>query len=175
MPKEHTRDAGLTAGMNAMDPPLCGAAVISHHEVSDTDHQRTAKRTSPLQPERSTVAILERRCLRPDGGNDWLALTQAPTVEPELPICDAHMPSNFVVTGLCPCLWSCKAWEEQGDAGDYAAAGISSTSRSMSGYQRVKTAPNSPSSVFTRVCSNTCAPCLDHCICCFLQNRFLTT
>ncbi len=26
----------------------------------------------------------------PYGGNDWLALTQEPTVEPELPICDAH-------------------------------------------------------------------------------------
>src|SRR5215510_7147450 len=58
---------------------------------------------------------------------------------------------------------------EQGDAGDYAAAGLSSTSRSMSGYQRLKMAPNSPSSVFTRVCSNKCAPGLDHCICCFLE------
>src|SRR6058998_4213619 len=28
--------------------------------------------------------------LMPYGGNDWLALTQEPTVEPELPICDAH-------------------------------------------------------------------------------------
>jgi hypothetical protein len=64
---------------------------------------------------------------------------------------------------------------EQGDAGDYAAAGISSTSMSMSGYQRLKMAPNSPSSVFTRVCSNKCAPGLDHCICCFLQKRLLTT
>ena len=26
----------------------------------------------------------------PYGGNDWLALTQEPTLEPELPICDAH-------------------------------------------------------------------------------------
>ena len=26
----------------------------------------------------------------PFGGNDWLALTQEPTLEPELPICDAH-------------------------------------------------------------------------------------
>jgi hypothetical protein len=64
---------------------------------------------------------------------------------------------------------------EQGDAGDYAAAGISSASMSMSGYQRLKMAPNSPSSVFTRVCSNKCAPGLDHCICCFLQKRLLTT
>jgi hypothetical protein len=64
---------------------------------------------------------------------------------------------------------------EQGDAGDYAAAGISSTSMSMSGYQRLKMTPNSPSSVLTRVCSNKCAPGLDHCICCFLQNRLLTT
>jgi hypothetical protein len=26
----------------------------------------------------------------PYGGNDWLALTQEPTLEPALPICDAH-------------------------------------------------------------------------------------
>jgi hypothetical protein len=64
---------------------------------------------------------------------------------------------------------------EQGDAGGYAATGISSTSRSMSGYQRLKMAPNSPLSVRTRVCNNKWAPSLDHCICCFLQNRLLTT
>ena len=26
----------------------------------------------------------------PFGGNDWLALTQEPTLEPAIPICDAH-------------------------------------------------------------------------------------
>ena len=26
----------------------------------------------------------------PLGGNDWLALTPEPTLEPEIPICDAH-------------------------------------------------------------------------------------
>src|SRR5262249_18014405 len=45
---------------------------------------------------------------------------------------------------------------------------------SMSGYQRLKMAPNSPSRVFTRVCSNTYAPSLDHCICCFVQKRLFT-
>src|ERR1700741_2523458 len=64
---------------------------------------------------------------------------------------------------------------EQGDAGDYAATGISSTSRSMSGYQRLKMAPNSPLSVRTRVCNNKWAPSLDHYICCFLQNCLLIT
>ena len=34
--------------------------------------------------------IPQRRCLMPYGGNDWLALTQEPTLEPEMPICDAH-------------------------------------------------------------------------------------
>src|SRR5438094_10198685 len=72
-----------------------------------------------------------------------------------------------------PC--SCQDDREQGDAGGYAATGISSTSRSMSGYQRLKMAPNSPLSVRTRVCNNKWAPSLDHCICCFLQNRLLTT
>src|SRR5215813_11500417 len=57
---------------------------------------------------------------------------------------------------------------EQGDAGGYAATGISSTSRSMSGYQRLKMAPSSPLSVHTRVCNNKWAPSLDHCICCSL-------
>src|SRR2546423_12215318 len=64
---------------------------------------------------------------------------------------------------------------EQGDAGGYAAAGISFASISMSGYQRLKIAPSSPFSVRTRVCNSKCAPSLDHCICCFLQNRLLTT
>src|SRR5215467_5302724 len=53
---------------------------------------------------------------------------------------------------------------EHGDAGGYAATGISSTSRSMSGYQRLKMALSSPFSVRTRVCHNKCAPSLDHCI-----------
>jgi predicted TIM-barrel fold metal-dependent hydrolase len=26
----------------------------------------------------------------PYGGNDWLALTQEPALEPEIPICDPH-------------------------------------------------------------------------------------
>src|SRR3979411_2406236 len=52
----------------------------------------------------SSYAVLERRlpllCVRRDipqrrspmpyGGNDWLALTQEPTLEPEIPICDPH-------------------------------------------------------------------------------------
>jgi len=25
-------------GINEMDPPLCGSAVISHTEISETDH-----------------------------------------------------------------------------------------------------------------------------------------
>src|SRR5215831_6773235 len=64
---------------------------------------------------------------------------------------------------------------EQGDAGGYAAIGISSTSRSMSGSQRFKMAPSSPLHVRTRVCHNTCAPALDHYLCCFLQKRLCTT
>src|SRR5512145_724768 len=47
----------LPAGIHEMDPLLCGSAVISHNEVSGTDHQRTARRTSPMQQELSTVAI----------------------------------------------------------------------------------------------------------------------
>lgn len=38
----------------------------------------------------------------------------------------------------------------------------------MAGYQHVKRAHNSPSSVFTRVCCNTGAPSVHHCIGCFL-------
>ena len=38
----------------------------------------------------------------PYGGNDWLALTQEPTLEPELPICDPH--HHFWTDGcrVCP-------------------------------------------------------------------------
>src|SRR5262249_24911521 len=67
------------------------------------------------------------------------------------------------------------ARREHADAGDYAAAGISSASMSMSGYQRLNMTLRSPFSVCTRVCNNRCAPALDHCICCFLQKRLLTT
>ena len=62
----------------------------------------------------------------------------------------------------------------QGEAEDDAAAGGTSTSMSLSEYQRVQTAPHAPSSVFTRVWSNKGAPCVDHCLCCFFQKRFLT-
>src|SRR5262245_19571721 len=65
--------------------------------------------------------------------------------------------------------------QEHGEAGDYAAIGFSSTSRSMSGYHRLTMALSFPFSVRTRVCNNKCAPALDHCMCCFLQNRLLTT
>src|SRR5262252_10562092 len=44
-------------GINEMDPPLCGSAVISHTEVSETDHEIPARRTSPMQHELRTVAI----------------------------------------------------------------------------------------------------------------------
>src|SRR5678816_2919659 len=64
---------------------------------------------------------------------------------------------------------------EHGDPGGQAASGISSVFMSRSGYQRLKMPDNSPFSVRTRVCNNRCAPSLDHCICCFLQNRLLTT
>src|SRR5262245_66652008 len=57
---------------------------------------------------------------------------------------------------------------EHGDAGSYAAVGISSTSRSIPGYQRLKMALSSPFSIRTRVCNNNCALSLDHCIWCFL-------
>jgi hypothetical protein len=47
----------METGMNEMDPPWCGSAVISHTEVSETDHELPARRTSPMQPELRTVAI----------------------------------------------------------------------------------------------------------------------
>ena len=31
----------------------------------------------------------------PYGGNDWLALTQEPTLEPEIPICD-----RIIISGI---------------------------------------------------------------------------
>src|SRR4029453_11137409 len=40
-----------------MDPPLCGSAVISHTEISETDHSPPPRRTSPMQHELHTVAI----------------------------------------------------------------------------------------------------------------------
>src|SRR5262249_46603172 len=66
-----------------------------------------------------------------------------------------------------------KSGGEHGEAGDHAASASSSTC--ISGYQRLNTSPNSPFRVFTRVCNSRCAPRFVHCICCFLQNRLLTT
>src|SRR2546422_657756 len=37
-----------------------------------------------------TTTFCHGGALMPYGGNDWLALTQEPTLEPELPICDPH-------------------------------------------------------------------------------------
>src|SRR5262252_826054 len=50
-------DLRCILGINEMDPPLCGSAVISHTEVSETDHELPARRTSPMQHELRTVAI----------------------------------------------------------------------------------------------------------------------
>src|SRR5882724_5346930 len=46
-------------------------------------------RNSRPQPEREDATYKEERAM-PYGGNDWLALTQEPILEPELPICDPH-------------------------------------------------------------------------------------
>ena len=35
---------GAAMGINEMDPPLCGVALISHNEVSASDHHVTARR-----------------------------------------------------------------------------------------------------------------------------------
>ena len=43
----------------------------------------------------------------PFGGNDWLALTPEPTLEPEIPICDPHHHSGtfgrsvFLINDIC--------------------------------------------------------------------------
>jgi hypothetical protein len=55
---QHGRPAFPGAkGMQAMDPPLCGSAVIGHHAVRKTDQQSTARRTSSMQQALSLVAI----------------------------------------------------------------------------------------------------------------------
>jgi hypothetical protein len=43
------------------------------------------------------------------------------------------------------------------------------------GYQPRNTSSRSPSSTLVRVCNSRCAPFCDHCICCRLTNRLLTT
>jgi hypothetical protein len=44
-------------GINEMDLPLGGSAVISHNEVSATDHPVTTQETSPMQQNVNTVGI----------------------------------------------------------------------------------------------------------------------
>ncbi len=43
----------------------------------------------------------------PYGGNDWLTLTQEPTLEPELPICDPH--HHEIMPG-CPTACGGEEW-----------------------------------------------------------------
>src|SRR3954468_14167406 len=45
----------------------------------------------------------------------------------------------------------------------------------MSGYHRVNRSRSVPSRVLVRVCRSRWAPTFDHCICCFLAKRRLTT
>src|SRR3954462_6107778 len=45
----------------------------------------------------------------------------------------------------------------------------------MAGYQVVNRSRSVPSRALVRVCGSRWAPCLDHCICCFLAKRQLTT
>src|SRR2546427_2864423 len=87
-----------------------------------------------------------------------------------------RLPCKFNFSGSwCSLGGIVKLLGEHGDPGGYAAIGISSAFISRSEYQRLKIPANSPFSVRTRVCNNRCAPSFDHCICCFLQNRLLTT
>ena len=39
--------ARILKGLNEMDPPLCGMALISHHEVSASDPHVTTRRRVP--------------------------------------------------------------------------------------------------------------------------------
>jgi hypothetical protein len=50
--------------------PLCGLALISHHEVSDTDLHTAAKRTSPMKQELNTVAVDLAKKVFPLVGSD---------------------------------------------------------------------------------------------------------
>src|SRR5262245_50413295 len=43
------------------------------------------------------------------------------------------------------------------------------------GYHPRNTLSRSPSNTLVRVCNNKCAPFCDHCICCRLTKRLLTT
>jgi len=67
----------------------------------------------------------------------------------------------------------CVTPREHGDVGDYAASGSSSTIHVR--VPVLKHAPNSWFSVFTGFGAANARHVLLHCICCFLQNRLLTT
>ena len=49
----------------------------------------------------AALAVWEERAV-PYGGNDWLALTEEPTLEPEIPICDPHHHFWDLRTGRIP-------------------------------------------------------------------------
>ncbi|ETX08529.1 MAG: hypothetical protein ETSY2_04875 [Candidatus Entotheonella gemina] len=50
----------------------------------------TRLRGGPPEAETAYIKILRTEVPMPFGGPDWLALTQEPVLEPELPICDPH-------------------------------------------------------------------------------------
>ncbi len=55
--------------------------------------ERVLSRREILKAYLSPVATEEDHdggVIMPFGGNDWLALTQEPTLEPDLPICDPY-------------------------------------------------------------------------------------
>src|SRR3954452_15238210 len=56
-----------------------------------------------------------------------------------------------------------------------ARAGTWLSLAAMAGYQVVNRSRSVPSRALVRVCRSRWAPCFDHCICCFLAKRRLTT
>src|SRR4051794_16242890 len=76
----------------------------------------------------------------------------------------------------CP---ACGRPREHAEAwgGDQAAAGIGSSLSltARAGYHPANRSRSVPSRVRARVCRSRWAPCLDHCICCFLAKRLPTT
>ena len=91
-----TKRCGSTAVSRSADGRSSGRNLLGRKSAL---FRPTLLRRGGYQGQRPWLVTLEWRIINGDtnggaimpyGGNDWLALTQEPTLEPEIPICDPH-------------------------------------------------------------------------------------
>ena len=109
----------------------------------------------------------KRRAAMPYGGNDWLALTQEPTLEPEIPICDPHhLPATTQRWRRSASGWPagslarlCRHGDERAAAG---AAALIGARRSPAAARFVPDSPLEGNGAASACCATPLSPRADH-------------